>query len=273
MNSAISLELLLNPEVRRLLNSFAGIMKIHTVFMSRQGKVLERGRDSGNSTYCQLMQERYFGIDACCRQDDKMRRKCIADEEVCCYQCHAGLREIIAPVKVLGEVAGFMMMGQFRTSETAPTFICDDPAALAAFKELPLFNESEVSGLKDMIHLLIEYIVNKELVYYSEGLRYQKIIHYLEQHLAEPVSLKELSAYVNISGSLLSRFLRCKYHTTFKQLLTQKRLEAAEMLWKENPELSVGEVSQQVGYDDQHYFSRVYRKNRGITPGEFKRRH
>ena len=156
-------------------------------------------------------------------------------------------------------------------TDEIPDFIGEDTQTGACFLQLPKFSNDELSGLEDLIKLLIDYIISKELVYYAEGLRYQKIMHYLEQHFSEPVSLKDLANFVGISESLLSRFLRNEHKTTFKNLLTDKRMDAAEALWRNNPELSVGEVAQQIGYDDQHYFSRVYRKVRGITPGEFRR--
>ena len=72
-----------------------------------------------------------------------------------------------------------------------------------------------------------------------------------------------------MSESSLSHFLKNNYDTSFKQLLIEKRLSHAEKLWKENTSISVAEAAARSGYDDPHYFSRIYRKNRGRTAKEF----
>ena len=109
------------------------------------------------------------------------------------------MNEIIAPVKIFGEVAGFVALGQFRMTDEIPEFIGEDTQTGDCFLQLPKFTNDELSGLEDLIKLLIEYIISKELVYYAEGLRYQKIMHYLEQHFSEQVSLKDLANFVGIS--------------------------------------------------------------------------
>ena len=68
----------------------------------------------------------------------------------------------------------------------------------------------------------------------------------------------------------LEHFLHDKYHTSFKRLVIQLRLKKAEELWKQNPDTPVGEIACAVGINDPHYFSRLYRKERGISPKEFK---
>ena len=63
MPHEITLEVLLSREVCRLLDTFAAAMNIPVVFFSRQGKILKRGRSYGNTPYCTLMQEQFFGIE------------------------------------------------------------------------------------------------------------------------------------------------------------------------------------------------------------------
>lgn len=201
MKDSISLELLLSNEVCRLLDGFAAVMKIQAVFFSGQGEILKRGRDFGNCDYCRRMQKNYFSLEACNCLDRKMQQVCRKTGTVFCYRCHAGLNEMIAPVRILGEVAGFVMLGQFRTSHEIPPFLAGDPETQKEFLALPYFSPNETESLKDMARMLIDYIVNKELVTYSGSLRYRKILHYLDRHLTEKITLEQLAKHLRISES------------------------------------------------------------------------
>lgn len=271
MTHDITLEVLLSKEVCRLLDSFAAAMNIQVVFFSGQGRILKRGRSYGNSPYCTLMQERFFSVEKCLQLDSEMRRKCLTFNRAVSYRCHAGLNEITAPVKVLGETAGFIVFGQFRTTHTPPECIRDLPEALQAFKEIPYFDEESAASLEDMINVLIEYIISKELISYSGDFRYHRLLSFLDTHLQGKPTLHQAARALNMSDSGLTHFLHDRYKTSFKKLLIEKRLAHAEKLWKENPSLSISEAAQLSGYDDPHYFTRIYRKVRSTTPGNARR--
>lgn len=262
----ITLEVLLSREVCRLLDSFAAAMNIQVVFFSSQGKILKRGRSYGNTPYCTIMQEQFFGVEKCLQLDSEMRARCLSRNRAVSYRCHAGLNEITAPVKILGETAGFMVFGQFRTTHTPPECIKNAPEALKAFEEIPYFNEESAASLEDMINVLIEYIISKELISYSGDFRYHRLLIFLENNLQNKPTLRQAARALNMSDSGLTHFLHDRYQTSFKKLLIEKRLAHAEKLWKENPSLSISEAAQMAGYDDPHYFTRIYCKVRGITP-------
>jgi len=269
MTKNISLDLLLSDEVCRLLDCFASTMKIQVVFYSRSGEVLRRGRSFGNSRYCTLMQEKFFGISRCIELDNKMQKLCKKEDRAVLYRCHAGLYELIAPVKVLGEVAGFVMFGQFRAGDEIPDFAAAGQELVEAFAQLPDFDIDGAESLKDMINMLIGYIVDKELVSYSGSMKLQTLRYFINENFNKPVSLNQAAKFMHMSESSLTHFLRDNHHTSFKQLLIEKRLSHAEKLWRENPGLSVAETAAMVGYDDPHYFSRLYRKNRKRTAKSF----
>ena len=269
MTRNISLDLLLSDEVCRLLDCFASTMKIQVVFYSRSGEILRRGRSFGNSRYCTLMQEKFFGMERCIELENKMQKLCRKEERAVLYCCHAGLYELIAPVKVLGEVAGFVMFGQFRVGDEIAEFAMKNDEIREAFAELPAFDLDGAESLKDMINMLIGYIIDKELVSYSGSMKLQTLHYFINENFNKPVTLHQAAKFMHMSDSSLTHFLRDNHQSSFKQLLIEKRLSHAEKLLRENPALSIAEASVMSGYDDPHYFSRLYRKNRKRTAKSF----
>jgi ligand-binding sensor protein len=272
MNGHVSLDVLLSREVCRLLDSFAAIIKTQVIFYSAGGEILKRGRDCSVSPFCSLVQEKYFSLETCQKLDRKMQEFTRRTGKLCSYRCHAGLTEIIAPIRVLDEVAGFVGLGQFRISDDIPGFIRDDPEMIRRYLELPRFTPQETECMKDMLHALIEYIVDKELISFPGNLRYRRLVCYINDNLAGKLTLSQTANTLSISPSGLEHFLHDKYDTSFKRLVIRLRLKRAEELWRASPDAPVREIANAVGIEDAHYFSRLYHKERGMSPREFKDR-
>lgn len=267
----LPLELILRPEVQRLLDHFAAVMKVRAVFFAADGTPLDDGRrQEGNCDYCRLIQQRFHARRQCHYLDARMQQASLRSRQIECYVCHAGLGEMIAPVFAEGQIAGYIMIGQFRPRAARPPVFADETLQ-AAWEQLPGFSEAELDDLKGLFHMLVDYIVTRELVGWRGDRRRELIEHYLDKHLCDDIRLAQLARYAGCSVSGLTHWLREHFHCSFKQLLTGKRLNRAEQLLRRHPELSIGEIAAATGFQDNHYFSRVFRQRRGCTPSEWRR--
>jgi AraC family transcriptional regulator, arabinose operon regulatory protein len=101
------------------------------------------------------------------------------------------------------------------------------------------------------------------------NLHLTKAIRYLYSSLHKDLSLDDLSSRMNVSKSYLNKLF--KIHTKhapmdfFVQLKMQQACKYLKM-----SDLLVYEIAEKVGYQDQCYFSRVFKKIVGITPGEYR---
>ncbi|OGV56560.1 MAG: hypothetical protein A2X49_06705 [Lentisphaerae bacterium GWF2_52_8] len=273
MQNPISLNLILREEVQRLLDNFAAVLNVRVVFFGMDGAILRCNTDSRNSDYCRLAQDRLFGVGRCLQMDAAKQKECLRRRSIVCYRCHAGLQEAIAPVMVESRLAGFIMIGQFRTSRRVPSAVsalCKDRKTRGklekSFLGLPYIEPKKLDDVLGLFVVLVDYIVTRELVGLKGDWIMEKIKHYLDLRATEPVKLSELAQFVGRSASTVSHLLQSKYGKTFKQMLIERRLELAENLFRTRPELTIGEVSGMVGFNDRFYFSRIYRKYRNISP-------
>ena len=269
-------ELFLSDEVQSLIDHFAAVLDLRVTFFSVDGRELRRGQHMRNSDYCAMVQQELGTLKECLSMDTAKRTEAVAKRGIIDYRCHAGLREAIAPVFIHDKLAGFLMIGQFRSNDEVPDCMlkrcatAEQRARLgAAFHALPKINAENMLGLFKM---LIDYISVRELaVLQGDRLRHD-IDRYLEQHCTEEIRLPEMARKLGRSVSTISQFLRRNYQTSFKELLIERRLEKAEEYWRANPEATVGEAAFAAGFTDQFYFSRVFRKRRGLPPGEYRDR-
>lgn len=93
---------------------------------------------------------------------------------------------------------------------------------------------------------------------------------YLEQHYTDPeLSLNEAAAHANLSASHFSVIFSQEAGLTFKEYLTEIRINKAKELLRMTS-LRSADIAYQVGYNDPHYFSSVFKKNTGLSPIEFR---
>ena len=272
-------ELFLSDEVQSLLDHFAAILDIRVTFFSADGRTLRRGRQMRNSDYCRMVQRELGTLRQCVSLDSDKQQEAVRQRGIIDYQCHAGLREAIAPVFIHDQLAGFLMIGQFRINDAPPECMLERCSSEEqrrkleqAFRELPRISAEKLENVLGLFKMLIDYIVVRELaVLQGDRLRHE-IDRYLELHCTEEIRLPEMARKLGRSVSTISQFLRRNYQTSFKELLIERRLEKAEEFWRANPEATVGEAAFAAGFTDQFYFSRVFRKRRGIPPGEYRDR-
>lgn len=80
-------------------------------------------------------------------------------------------------------------------------------------------------------------------------------------------SLTDLATAVRLSESYISKALKKETGMSFNEYLTSIRINKAnEILVAEGKLTTINEVSSRVGYSNQHYFSKVFKKHTGKSP-------
>lgn len=100
----------------------------------------------------------------------------------------------------------------------------------------------------------------------------KRAVSYIAMHYSEPITLEELSAHCNISKQQLIRYFNNAFHTTPINYITDFKLSRAKELLFYHPDISIKEIAAELGFDNQHYFSRVFTKKNGETPSQYRSR-
>ena len=100
--------------------------------------------------------------------------------------------------------------------------------------------------------------------------------HYVErarQYIAEqysyPITVEDVAVYTGISRSYLFRLFRTMMKQSPKEYLLEYRIRQACQLLN-HTELPVGSIAHSVGFEDNLYFSRVFKKYKNCTPSEYR---
>ncbi len=94
---------------------------------------------------------------------------------------------------------------------------------------------------------------------------------YLMEHFREQIDFASLAKSLGFSSAYLTKLFNKYEKCAPVKYLTELRIaEAKQLLY--NTELSIAEVGALVGYENQFYFSRVFRKTMNCTPSEYRGR-
>ncbi len=96
------------------------------------------------------------------------------------------------------------------------------------------------------------------------------ITRYLQEHLAEDVSLSVLAEQFHLNAQYISQLFKSEIGVNFLAYLTNIRMEKAKKLLL-STSLSIAEVAEQSGYGDYRVFTKVFKKSEGITPSQYRR--
>jgi len=99
----------------------------------------------------------------------------------------------------------------------------------------------------------------------------KQAVQYIDSHYADQLQLTTVAASCNVSSGYLSRLFAEHMSVSFNDHLNSVRLDIAQGLLEEGNR-TVKEISFAVGYQDPNYFSRIFRKFKGISPTSFSRK-
>lgn len=98
----------------------------------------------------------------------------------------------------------------------------------------------------------------------------RKAIIYMNQHLEANLSLEEVASHVGLSPTYFSRLFSNDMRMTYIEYLTKIRIEESKKFLVDTKE-SISDIAIRLGFSDQSYFSKVFKKVEGMTPGKYRR--
>ena len=96
-----------------------------------------------------------------------------------------------------------------------------------------------------------------------------RAVYYIKLHYAEDLALPDVARYANVNPNYLSGAFQREMGISLREFITAQRMEAAKRLLA-GGDLRVQDVAEAVGVHDVKYFSRLFKKAAGMTPGEYK---
>lgn len=98
----------------------------------------------------------------------------------------------------------------------------------------------------------------------------RKCKKYIDEHFSEELSLESIAQKFYFNPSYFSCFFKNYTGISFSDYLFKIRMQKAQELLK-GTEQKVYEIAMKVGYKDPGYFNRIFKREFGVTPDEYRR--
>lgn len=95
------------------------------------------------------------------------------------------------------------------------------------------------------------------------------VMDYIKTHYKKPMGLKYLASRVGTNEYALKKNFKAMFGNTVFGYIGELRMEKAKLLLHEN-KLSIGQISEKVGYKNPQHFSTAFKKKFGVCPSQLK---
>lgn len=206
-------------------------------------------------------------------------------------------KELIAKVKtgnlpdanaILNDLLGYVLFSQGNSLETVKARaieLCSLLSRTAIEGGAPtdsvlklnnqfLVNLQQVKDIDMLCYKLQEIVENfsRSMFQHSSGKNSEVIrsaMSYISEHFHTNLTLKAVSDHVHLHPSYFSALFKQSTGSSFKEYLNMVRIEESKRLLA-NTDFSIIDIAVAVGFEDQSYFSKVFRKYTGMTPKQFR---
>lgn len=189
------------------------------------------------------------------------------------FNCWKGVQELVVPLfrdnaHIMSVYAG-AFKGELTSNDDLP------PELLKMHQQLPVLTPSYRLELERVLYIAgsaITYIALQSRSKNPTSLHGRKglIEQCIERNAHKPnFSLNELAIILNLSYDRTSHLIKELFHEPFTRLLIRTRINRARHMLT-NTDLSIKEISDNLGFGNVYYFSKMFKQLEGFPPGKYR---
>ncbi len=270
------------PKLERLLKDFYTLTKIRIVVFDEEFCEVA-SYPNHHSKYCEMLRRDPKALIECSKCDKAACLKSKSRKSTVIYRCYAGLIEAVTPIMQGDITVGYIMFGQVLQTddydrswqEIAPIisgFSVDREELKSAFYKKKNLTPEIISSASSIMSACAGYLYLSKVISVKAESIENRIDKYISEHLAEDLSTPAICGEFGISKSRLYEISSYCYGKGIAEHIKSKRLERAKTLLLEG-NLKIFSVAAACGIADYNYFTKIFKKEIGLTPREFRKKH
>ncbi|MDR0688958.1 MAG: helix-turn-helix domain-containing protein [Spirochaetaceae bacterium] len=128
-----------------------------------------------------------------------------------------------------------------------------------------------IEELTDVLHTIVDQLAGD--IFSFQGVRHaaalRKAEQYIWEHYTRRISLQEIAQISGLSAPYFSTIFKEEVGENLSSYLNRLRVEKASRLLTET-NLSLSEIAGSCGFEDQSWFSKIFKSYTGVSPGKYR---
>jgi AraC-like DNA-binding protein len=230
------------------------------------------------TSFCKLVQRDPRGHKICVQNDADAFAIAKSKGDVHIYQCHFGLYEAVAPIYHFGVLTGYLMMGQSLDTladsrahlfEQASVYVKEKDLLENEIKQICISSKDKILSCVSIMNICADYISLSNRLNLSDKNLAEAVKKHINQNYHTKITLDMLCSLFFYSKPTIMNAFKKTFGNTISEYLLETRLTHANKLLSGTTS-TIHQVSQQCGFSDQNYFTKVFTKEFGVTPSQYR---
>lgn len=287
-NNTALLETLTKSEMyREYERAFSDATGMPLMFRSRETMQPPFRGKAKENPFCAMMAKQNGTCAACLCMQERLSKA--AEDGAAILKCHFGITEAAVPVKVAAEVIGYLATGQVLTQKPTEEQLknvqrtmsklgsgADPKAAREAYKATRVMPRAQLAATTRLLTAFADHLEvrSNQLAVRranAEPIAVVRAKAFIRENLQEDIGLGDVAKAACTSTYYICKLFKRHTGLNFTEYVSRLRVERAKELLA-NPNLRVGEIAFEVGFQSITHFNRVFRKLMGEAPTTYRER-
>lgn len=267
-------------ELKKAVENFHKLTNITIVLYDDKRKVLYSYPEK-MCDFCATVRTNKKLYEKCIECDNRGFDQCEKTRMPYIYKCHMKLYEAIAPIIENGVIIGYMMMGQILEAGTeyevkmlaekiATQYKLNSKDMFKSLDDFKAVDPDFINSATNIMSMCACYLYHNKIIKQKSDLLVYQLRDYADSHFTEKLSVKNICEKLYISKSKLYSLSVSAFGMGISEYILKKRIEEAKKLLKDTDK-SISAISEEVGFGDANYFTRMFKKCEHITPGKYRK--
>ena len=123
--------------------------------------------------------------------------------------------------------------------------------------------------LSSVINQYIAYVFEFHDIKHSDTIH--KVVQYVKENYMKKITLDDVASHVYLSKAYLSKIFKEEMDVSLVNYINRLRIDKSKALLGD-PSLSLIDVANLVGFEEQSYFNKVFKSLNGVSPGQYRKK-
>jgi len=228
--------------------------------------------------FCYTLRQNEKANSICLKSDIEALKIVASTQTIHIYQCQFGLTEAVAPILEDKKVIGFIVIGQIIENGidiknniflNCSQYFESDEIIKKKLNEVVVLSHDQIKAAASLMGICTSYLSITKQIKLMRTLQSQKLKEYINTNFRRQITLNELCNKFELGRTTICNLIKRELKMSLLDYINNLRIEEAKRLLVDT-ELQIKELSIMSGFIDQNYFSRLFKKNVGTTPTQFR---